>query len=237
MTRHDVDPDGDVILVFTNPRPGFDVHAELIKYSLYISDSEDDESEDDDSEDKDPDDDGPGLKQVEVDAESAPESELGHQIEEIRVSSSHLALTSPYFKQALKGTWKEADTLRTQGSVRMDQEDGDFEAMLILMNIIHGRIRSVPQIVPLEMLARFTILVHVYECDEAVQMFSNIWIEELKKSMPQSLCKEAVLWIFIVSVFKRSEEFKGLTSLALKESRGPINTLELPAISKVMGKI
>lgn len=40
--------------------------------------------------------------------------------------------------------------------------------MLILMNIIQGRNRSVPEIINLEMLARLAILVDYYDCHEVL---------------------------------------------------------------------
>ena len=241
MVSHDIVQDGDVTLVFRSPQPAFDLKAVNVdEYLLRVPDQSsecpcgcvDHESGLDNE---------PGLlsetESLDLQVENElvePEAESSNH--EIRVSSMHLMVASPYFRRALKSDWKESTLLRTQNHVRLDQKDGDLEAMLILMNMIHGRVRSVPKTISLEILARIAILVDYYECHEVVEHFSDMWIADLKNSMPKRFSRDAVLWICISSVFRQPASFQESTSLALNYSKGPVTTLGLPLMSKVMGK-
>ncbi|KAI9665892.1 MAG: hypothetical protein M1821_003827 [Bathelium mastoideum] len=234
MASYKVDPDGDVILVFENPQPAFNVQDDLEEHESYTPDRcltcaiDDSDAESDTPE--------PEIASVTVpnpvDSEAEP-----NEPTEVWVSSRHLMLASPYFQRALSSNWIEGNSLQTQGSVRMALKDWDLEAMLILMNIIHGRVRSVPKTLPLEMLARMTVLIDFYGCNEAVEVFTDMWIADLSSTVPTTYSRDAVLWLCISSVFRRSTEFRISTSLALRHSKGPVPTLGLPIKSRIIDDI
>lgn len=86
----------------------------------------------------------------------------------------------------LKGGWKEVHTLRSDGCGPLYVEGWDPDALLILMNIIHGRTRKIPRSVNLEMLANIAVLVDYYECVEVVEVFSEMWLNQLKEQSPKN---------------------------------------------------
>lgn len=59
---------------------------------------------------------------------------------------------------------------------------GDVDALLILMQIIHGRNGSVPRKTDLEKLARIPVLVDSFDCFEAVQAYMDMWFRVLMGS-------------------------------------------------------
>jgi hypothetical protein len=155
----------------------------------------------------------------------------------LRVSSKHLALASSYFSRTLSDNWKEGNTLRKQGCLEMELKDWDAEAMMILMNIFHQRNRSIPRTLPLEMLTRVAALVDYYECHEAVELYADLWVANLKEDLPELYTREVLMWICISTVFKLSKEFLKSTKVALQNSRGPINTLRLPINPRIIGNL
>jgi hypothetical protein len=62
----------------------------------------------------------------------------------IQVSSGHLILASPYLKRILEDDWEEAQSLGSKGCVSIDLKGWDPDALLILINIIHGFTQKVP---------------------------------------------------------------------------------------------
>jgi hypothetical protein len=74
----------------------------------------------------------------------------------------------------------EGHTLSSQGHVEFRMDEKDSEAMLLVMNIIHGRARRVPRSVDLDVLTRLAVLVDYLECHEAIEPFSDRWIDDLK---------------------------------------------------------
>jgi hypothetical protein len=153
---------------------------------------------------------------------------------QMRLSSSHLRLASNYFKRMWNGPWKENSTGPDHCSV--EAEDWDPAALLIVMNIIHGHNRSVPRTVSLEMLAKVAMLVDYYECHERVELFSAIWIENLRHQLPKTYDRDLVLWLLVSWVFSQANIFKLISKIALMECRGPLQTLNLPIPATVVGK-
>ncbi|KAK8029503.1 hypothetical protein PG993_010794 [Apiospora rasikravindrae] len=140
----------------------------------------------------------------------------------MRLSSKHLILASTYFQKMLQGPWEESKT-RT-----LEAFDWDADAMLILMNIIHGRTRRVFRSISLEMLAKIASLVDYYDCHEIVELYADCWISNLKHNLPKEYSRDLVLWLSISCVFSQGSLFQTLTKVVMKEARGPLPTLNLP---------
>jgi hypothetical protein len=174
---------------------------------------------------------GYGCKEEEKDWCPAEPSEV-----ELRVSSRHLILASPYFKAALSGPWREAVSISADCSRCIYADDWDPEALLILMDIIHSRNRRVPRRVSLELLAKIAVLVDYYQCHEAVEVFAEIWLQKLKDDVPAKINRELVLWLCVSWVFSNAEVFASVTSIAVHQSLEPLPTLGLPIPGKIVGK-
>lgn len=155
---------------------------------------------------------------------------------QMRVSSSHLTLASPYFKRVIRGDWKEGHSIRSDGRLHLSLLDWDPDAVLILMNIIHGHTRSVPRSVSLEMLAKIAVLLDYYQCFEVAEVFTEMWLNRLEEELPATYSRDLILWIWISWVFRRPERFKVGTVTALKQCRGPIQTLGLPIPTSIVGR-
>jgi hypothetical protein len=156
---------------------------------------------------------------------------------EMRVSSCHLRLASPHFKNLITGEWKESKAMQTQRCLRLEERDWDADALEILMNIIHNRARRVPRLINLEMLAKLAVLVDYYECLEVVEVFSPDWIAHLKQKEPMPYSRDTVLWIWISIGFRQSDLFHTATSAALRHSGDPIQTMGLPIPEEVIRKL
>jgi hypothetical protein len=99
---------------------------------------------------------------------------------EYHVSARHLMLASPWFRRALSNkSWTEADR-DEKNRFCIRTSNWDAEAFLIFLNVIHLRNRQVPRSVTLEILAKIAVLVDYYECSEAMDLFSEIWVEKLQ---------------------------------------------------------
>ncbi|KAK4111042.1 hypothetical protein N656DRAFT_712408 [Canariomyces notabilis] len=147
---------------------------------------------------------------------------------QFRVSSRHLMLASPYFKKALDGPWEESAPDTADHHLYISAEDWDPQAFLILMHIIHGRNGQVPRSVSLELLAKIAVLVDYYECYEAVEVFAEIWLRQLKDQVPKKINRELILWLCVSWIFSATDIFTAVTKTALEQARGPLPTLYLP---------
>ncbi|KAK7931237.1 hypothetical protein PG985_001949 [Apiospora marii] len=145
----------------------------------------------------------------------------------MRLSSRHLILASTYFKKMLLGSWRESTGV-SGSSHLVDAEGWDENALRILMNIIHGRTRSVPRFVSLETLAKIAVLVDYYECHEVVELVIPIWIDRLKWRLPQECCRDLVLWCLVSRVFSQADLFQTVTKTAVNKCKGPLPALDLP---------
>ena len=157
----------------------------------------------------------------------------------VRVSSKHLSLSSSVFKKLFSSKFSEGGNLRTKGSIELPLPGDHSAALLILLNIIHGRIRRVPKVLGLDMLTQVAVLVDKYDLGEAVALFSDVWISGTSEKIPTIMSESLVQWICISWVFDRPREFKEATRVALKFAESTIEkyaTITLPIPSMVISK-
>ncbi|KAK3081788.1 hypothetical protein LTS18_002708, partial [Coniosporium uncinatum] len=181
---YEIDSDGDVLLILRNPRPSFAVWDDTQVHRSSLPDPASLDLVDEifitepASTKKEKREKRRGLDEYPIhvpeppsgpfdESPSAPLDESPAPLDEARVivecveiiiSSHHLTLASPYYARMLKGKWMEADTLRKNGCVEVEVEDVDADALVILMKIIHGKTRTVPRAVTLEMLAKIAVI-------------------------------------------------------------------------------
>tara|TARA_R110002003_G_scaffold46_1_gene3708 strand:- start:12 stop:491 length:480 start_codon:yes stop_codon:yes gene_type:complete len=143
------------------------------------------------------------------------------------------------FMRALgEAGWSESKPSEDDGLFHITADEWDADAFLILLNIMHLRNRQIPRKLPLEMLAKIAVLVDYYECGEAVEMFTSLWIDHLKNvsALPLTYCRDLVLWIWVSWVFDIGDYFFLTTAAAIKEIDGTLRALDLPIPSRVIGK-
>jgi hypothetical protein len=155
------------------------------------------------------------------------------------VSSRHLMLASPWFMRTLTSeTSTEAVKDPSDRRYYISARDWDEEAFLILLSIFHIRSRQVPATVSLELLAKIAVLVDYYELAGAEVMERELsgWIAHLRRDpIPSSYDRDLMLWICVSQVFNMSKEFEQATAVAVRESRGHLQTLDLPIHDAVTG--
>ncbi|KAG6231603.1 hypothetical protein E4U26_006755 [Claviceps purpurea] len=231
--RHNLDPEGDTILVLRCPntqklvwepkdagnkwkRRNYTLRAKLFGSRL-MSDMESDHFEDGDTHERSP----------EPIATTIESSVSSHEVE-FRLSSRHLTLASPVFKKMMSGSWKESAP-SSDGQVRYELTATEWDAndFLLLMRVIHGRNIQVPLSIDLETLGRISVLVDYYQCEEVTRLAVGLWIDKVGE-LPTSYGPECVIWMFVSWVFSYSEIFEKMTELAMKGSEGGLGTIYLP---------
>lgn len=71
------------------------------------------------------------------------------------------------------------------------------------------------------------------QCQEAIAILSEIWIEKLEGSISETYDKDLRIWIFVSYVFRQVEVFKRVTCKAILHSDAEIPTLGLPIREKI----
>lgn len=153
-----------------------------------------------------------------------------------RVSSKHLALASDYFERRLKECWAEGKELSKMGKIDLELTDTEPDVLLILLNIIHGRTRRIPRRLDLDTLTEFADLVDYFQCLEVVEVFGNMWIQELKNQAMKRAGTETIQWIFISWIFRDSVIFGNVARKAWHIGTDNMDTLALPIPSDIKGK-
>lgn len=104
---------------------------------------------------------------------------------------------------------------------RIDAEDWNVEALTIVLNVIHGRLRQVPGTLSLTQLAQVAVVVDCYSAYEPFLAIAGEWIRNADQCNPSKLSPELDLWISIAWVFKDDKKFRGLTKRAIMELKCP----------------
>jgi len=153
------------------------------------------------------------------------------------VSSRHLMLASSTFKRMLaQDGFAESVRNEFDGLYHIMAHDWDPEAFLIVLRIIHGRNKQVPREVTLEMLAKIAVLEDYYDFGEALDVFTEVWVQSLTKtSIPKTYCRDLVLWVWVAWVFDIEQQFTQATDIVIRESTESLQTLDLPIPTRVSG--
>jgi hypothetical protein len=136
------------------------------------------------------------------------------------VSSKHMILASPVFKAMLQtNIFKEGQKLGANGKVEVPLPEDDPAAFEVVLNAIHGRNKLVPRILSLKLLASISLVVDKYQIAEAVEPFSDSWINALNGDLPQvymlwtESANNTLLWLQVSWVFEKAELFTKMTRL------------------------
>ncbi|GFF26958.1 hypothetical protein IFM61606_09856 [Aspergillus udagawae] len=141
-------------------------------------------------------------------AEEDEANQKPHAILKIRASSKHLTLASPQFTRTLHSGFQESHDLHQRGHLDLEIDNWDPAAFLILMLILHGRTRPVPRKLTFSRLVDFAVLIDYYECYEAVEVFTDMWIRALEKTATASKSLAQVEeWLFVSWVFQHRQIF------------------------------
>jgi len=135
------------------------------------------------------------------------------------VSAKHMILASPVFKAMLQpNNFIEGRALAEGGKAEVPFPDDDPIAFRLLLQIIHNRTRELPRQISLQLLSDFTILVDKYRMVEAVEIFVQWWVVDLRSSLPTCFGDTVIPWLTISWVFQLPQEFKGMTRLLQRGS-------------------
>ncbi|KAL7813424.1 hypothetical protein V8C26DRAFT_159333 [Trichoderma gracile] len=145
---------------------------------------------------------------------------------QMRLSSQRLVSASAYFKSLIEGNWKEISTAGGQYSCTIDTTDFDEEALLILMNIIHGKTVKLPLSVSRETLAKISVLADYYQCHDTVQFFVKMWLQKMGKWVATG--RDALYSLCISWVFPDAKSFRLATATLIRESKETFDGLGLP---------
>ncbi|KAI0850610.1 hypothetical protein F5Y00DRAFT_34070 [Daldinia vernicosa] len=230
----ELDPEGDVLLTLHNPNAPFAVWDEYWYRKQIFSFWGQLVTEPQKSE--------PAKATPQTQTEATSEKKQGLPIPDqptsskpkvqFLLSSKHLSLSSGYFKNLLRGPWKEATPTSPDGRLCVDAEDWDENSLLLLMRIIHGHNFKVPKSMTLEEIAKVAVLVDYYQCHEAVMVWSDVWIDKIPNPIPNpdenAFNRDTILWILVAQVFRKEQSFRNATLAAIQYCKGRFPTLGLP---------
>jgi hypothetical protein len=146
---------------------------------------------------------------------------------EFMVSSRHLALASLVFRTMFDGNFKERISPECGSLTRVPLPDDNFDAMLLLLAIVHGRTRAVPRIIDKDLFVDIAVLIDKYGMDECTQVFTDMWFRDLWYQ-PKEAAPHLIDWIFLCLVFKHASEFEQLTREAIFQSTLIFEDNQLP---------
>lgn len=126
--------------------------------------------------------------------------------------------------------------LRNNGRVELEVDQPCRTAVVLLMLVIHGRTRQVPRAVSKTMLVEIAVLVDYYECYEAVEVFSDMWVAAIETA-PEKRAAEALDWVLISWVFSKKAIFNQTTLIIINSYRTAISADEIPLPAKMIGQL
>ncbi|KAI0545278.1 hypothetical protein F4679DRAFT_483392 [Xylaria curta] len=227
-----LDPDGDLLVILRKPLTIDDSPDEPVLFEP-LSDTAGSDS------------DGEATL---AESDSDEESELINVDRDwvFKASSTHISLACPRFKTMMNGPWCEATRVYDDGLRRWVLEGFDLKAMIVVLNIIHGKNKDVsvddfhldiPWTIEFNTLVEIARIVDYVECYEVMKFFASVWIGVLKKDIPVSYGADLLSWICVAGVFREREIFKECTRLAIVQSHSGVPTFGLPILPEISDEI
>lgn len=212
MISHHIDPDGDVILTLHNPNQAFAVWHPSGDASTSDGSSISDGSSSTGN---------PSIESTFIEVTDDRDAVR------FQLSSKHLTLASNYFKNTLTGPWKES--IKKGGQRDLNDYDWSEKALLIVLNIIHGRNRDVPNRVSRHLMTEIAAITDYYQCHEAIELwYKDVWWDNNRNPWdPQNYGSDLIKRLFVAWVFYEKTVFRKLTRRIAIESQGPIQTRNL----------
>lgn len=134
-------------------------------------------------------------------------------------ASPNCSLSRDVSADSQTASFPEGATLLFKGRVEVPLPDDDPTCFAILMDIIHSK-NGVPRQVSLNTLTTLSILVDKYSLQKAVSRYSGLWIDAIKRDIPQTMTPDIFHWLSIAWVFQAGDEFNHLTRILERESDG-----------------
>ncbi|POR32029.1 Uncharacterized protein TPAR_07766 [Tolypocladium paradoxum] len=156
-----------------------------------------------------------------------------------RLSSKHLKTASKYFRTQLRSPWKEHIDVAEDGSCIVRAEEWNEQALLIVMNIIHGRSKQVPRNLNLQLMAQVAVIVDYYACHEATWFFHKTWVGNYIRvwyTAGYGYGRDLMLWLFVTITFYSSSWFQEAAKSVIRTSTGTICAMNLPIASAIIGE-
>ncbi|KAF4437208.1 hypothetical protein FACUT_5862 [Fusarium acutatum] len=165
------------------------------------------------------------------------------------VSAKHLCLASPVFRKIIQGKFKESEP-NDQGLLEIRTSEWNAEALLIILDIIHGHNTSVPQRPSLEVIKQIGLIIDYYDCLEAVRIVFVYWHASIRdgKTYPCLPSHEdgiiykglfgdgETTMLFMAWMAQDQEYFKLLTRCAILTANGLVET-HLPVPAQILENI
>ncbi|TGO10605.1 hypothetical protein BTUL_0130g00120 [Botrytis tulipae] len=161
----------------------------------------------------------------------------------IVVSSKHMSFASPVFKAMLMGDFREAVELREKGRTEISLPGDDVYAMIALVQVIHGRSKTVTKYPNLILLTKIAILVDKYQCHESTEFAVKAWTTNHSPCLWSRSWYETACCICVAWVFRLEDEFSAATKEIIRESGVGLeailkkNDLALPIPERIINKI
>ncbi|KAF4451679.1 hypothetical protein F53441_5358 [Fusarium austroafricanum] len=154
-------------------------------------------------------------------------------------SKKHLTFASRRAAKVFSSNFKESSK----------QQDGlyhwnfgsafDAEAFQIVLNVIHGKSRAVPQTLGPDVLAEIASIVDDLECSDAILIFGYRWLMSfgLFYTLPKTMDKTLAQLILISFVLEGSKLFCNSTEAAIRHSSDVVPSFDLPIRADIIRRI
>lgn len=120
---------------------------------------------------------------------------------------------------------------------RYEVHEWDQDALLIVLQIIHGKTEEVDKNLDLEMVGKVALVVDYFQCPGPVTTYAEIWMDALPDhSDAITVTRELVLSVFIALVFGLKSRFSDCTHTAMTVGIAPMPTHGLPIPTSLIGE-
>lgn len=146
---------------------------------------------------------------------------VGPDATRLRVLSPFLRFASPVFRSMFQPDFKEGRQLREIGSATIPLPEDDAHALEIVLDVIHGCNKKVPDILSPSDLLQVAVIIDKYQCHESLALAIRIWFN----STDFTHTTDTWLVALTALILRRERNFASATSLLIFHHAGSFTDL------------
>lgn len=218
--KHILDPEGDTVLILSDPNARFiDFDPKEVVASVV------------------------NLPAIQARATTSDRWKPAESVDAVhfRVSSKHLKTASFSFREKSSSQWKDVMLTSWDDEFTIHTREWNETALLIVMNIIHGRGYQVPNEVSIELMAQIAEIVDYHGCHKTCSFHYRTWLSNpgFQRAVAESTGRDMLLTLIISSVFDEALMRETISDRMARSSRSHIDgaSLKVPIPDSVFGKL
>jgi hypothetical protein len=125
---------------------------------------------------------------------------LNAAVTTVKMSSATMDFASPVFEAMLNGSFAEGQARSGNSPGEIPLPDDDAQSILLICKIAHMKTTELPEKLSVDAFTQFAVTSDKYQCAEAVQAWSKVWVAKIFKDMRKATFDKLLVATYVLDL-------------------------------------